>query len=78
MMCDNGYESIKLSGDDDGTGIIKTPISMASPSLIRFDVFLFWGDIFLLFTAICYIGRIFCINWLSCHVTHHIMLHSGT
>ena len=45
-MCDNGYESIKLSGDDDGTGIIKTPISMASPSLIRFDVFLFGGGIF--------------------------------
>ena len=35
MMCDNGYESIKLSGDDSGSGIIKTPISMASPSLTR-------------------------------------------
>jgi hypothetical protein len=33
--CDNGYETIRLAGDEAGKGIIKTPISMASPSLTR-------------------------------------------
>ena len=38
MTCDNGYETIKLSGDigeESGKGIIRTTASMASPSLTR-------------------------------------------
>lgn len=38
--CDNGYETIKIAGgevdiDNSGKGIIRTPASMASPSLTR-------------------------------------------
>ena len=38
--CDNGYETIKIAGvavdnEDSGKGIIRTPASMASPSLTR-------------------------------------------
>ena len=38
MMCDKGYETIKLTGDigeESGKGIIRTTASMASPSLTR-------------------------------------------